>query len=223
MPYGGVRLRSYLGCHQHKLELKCLLIVRNVLHSAGLNARTPRKKPYISEVNRKRRLDLAMKYKNKPMDFWKKWSHVDMVGQVDPDVLGSRLSPFKRLWQGCLFEPPTSRSNTTLVNALGDEKESHSGRSLRAFIFVICCLQLAENPAASSITIKDPARIFPKLSTPLENLIDSIHFVRPPPSLNGCWVIGVPEGNGVEILLKVDWSTPLVVKEEFKKLRPIPL
>ncbi|GFV62182.1 paired domain-containing protein [Trichonephila clavipes] len=43
--------------------------VRNVLHSAGLKARTPRKKPYISEVNRKRRLEFAMKYKNKPMDF----------------------------------------------------------------------------------------------------------------------------------------------------------
>ncbi|GFU20693.1 transposable element Tcb2 transposase [Trichonephila clavipes] len=46
--------------------------VRNVLQNAGLKARTPRKKPYISEVNRKRRLEFAMKYKNKPMDFWKK-------------------------------------------------------------------------------------------------------------------------------------------------------
>ncbi|GFV57190.1 paired domain-containing protein [Trichonephila clavipes] len=46
--------------------------VRNGLHSAGLKARTPRKKPYISEVTRKRRLEFAMKYKNKPMDFWKK-------------------------------------------------------------------------------------------------------------------------------------------------------
>ncbi|GFW69524.1 transposable element Tcb1 transposase [Trichonephila clavipes] len=46
--------------------------VRNVLHSAGLKARIPRKKPYINEVNRKRRLEFAMKYKNKPMDFWKK-------------------------------------------------------------------------------------------------------------------------------------------------------
>ncbi|GFW74525.1 putative transposase rhodnius neglectus [Trichonephila clavipes] len=46
--------------------------VRNVLHSVGLKARTPRKKPYISEVNRKRRLEFAMKCKNKPMDFWKK-------------------------------------------------------------------------------------------------------------------------------------------------------
>ncbi|GFX05929.1 transposable element Tcb1 transposase [Trichonephila clavipes] len=45
--------------------------VRNVLHSAGLKTRTPRKKPYISEVNRKRRLEFAMKYKNKLMDFWK--------------------------------------------------------------------------------------------------------------------------------------------------------
>ncbi|GFV94629.1 hypothetical protein TNCV_3826961 [Trichonephila clavipes] len=35
--------------------------IRNVLHSAGLNARTPRKKPYISGVNRKRRLEFAMK------------------------------------------------------------------------------------------------------------------------------------------------------------------
>ncbi|GFX16632.1 transposable element Tcb1 transposase [Trichonephila clavipes] len=46
--------------------------VRNGLHSTGLKFRTPRKKPYISEVTRKRRLDFAMKYKNKPMDFWKK-------------------------------------------------------------------------------------------------------------------------------------------------------
>ncbi|GFV57860.1 transposable element Tcb2 transposase [Trichonephila clavipes] len=34
--------------------------VRNVLHNAGLKARTPRNNPYISEVNRKRRLEFAM-------------------------------------------------------------------------------------------------------------------------------------------------------------------
>ncbi|GFV30251.1 paired domain-containing protein [Trichonephila clavipes] len=43
--------------------------VKNVLHSADLKARTSRKKPYISEVNRKRRLKFSIKYKNKPMDF----------------------------------------------------------------------------------------------------------------------------------------------------------
>ncbi|GFV53001.1 transposable element Tcb1 transposase [Trichonephila clavipes] len=46
--------------------------VRNGRHSAGLKARTSRKKPYNSKVTRKRRLEFAMKYKNKPMDFWKK-------------------------------------------------------------------------------------------------------------------------------------------------------
>ncbi|GFT17183.1 transposable element Tcb1 transposase [Trichonephila clavipes] len=61
----------------HELLSSCKIsvsaqTVRNVLHSAGLKARTPRKKPYISEVNRKRRLEFAMKYKNKPMDFWEK-------------------------------------------------------------------------------------------------------------------------------------------------------
>ncbi|GFT50070.1 transposable element Tcb2 transposase [Trichonephila clavipes] len=46
--------------------------VRNLLHSTGLKARIPRKKPYISEVNRKRRLEFVKKYKNKPVYFWKK-------------------------------------------------------------------------------------------------------------------------------------------------------
>ncbi|GFT19587.1 transposable element Tc1 transposase [Trichonephila clavipes] len=46
--------------------------IRNVLHSAGLKARTPRKKPYISEVNRKRRLEFVMKYKKSPWIFGKR-------------------------------------------------------------------------------------------------------------------------------------------------------
>ncbi|GFW65883.1 uncharacterized protein TNCV_587091 [Trichonephila clavipes] len=55
-------------------DCKCQLTVRNVMHNAGLKARTRRKKPYISEVNinRKRRLEFAMKNENKPMDFWEK-------------------------------------------------------------------------------------------------------------------------------------------------------
>ncbi|GFU06955.1 uncharacterized protein TNCV_503361 [Trichonephila clavipes] len=42
--------------------------VRNVLQSAGLKARTPRKKPYISEVNRKRRLEFAMNFIDNKMN-----------------------------------------------------------------------------------------------------------------------------------------------------------
>lgn len=45
--------------------------VRNVLHDAGIKGRRPRKKPYISEVNRKKRLEFAKNYKGKTLDFWK--------------------------------------------------------------------------------------------------------------------------------------------------------
>ncbi|GFW69385.1 uncharacterized protein TNCV_487341 [Trichonephila clavipes] len=58
---------------QLKNDLMSVQTVRNVLHGAGVKANTPRKKPYISEVNRKRRLEFAVKYQNKPMDFWKKF------------------------------------------------------------------------------------------------------------------------------------------------------
>ncbi|GFX68809.1 putative transposase rhodnius neglectus [Trichonephila clavipes] len=71
--------------------------VRNVLHITGLKARTPRKKPYISEVNRKRRLEFALKYKNKPMDFWKK-------------IIISDESKFE------IFTPPSIRKNESRFN-----------------------------------------------------------------------------------------------------------
>lgn len=45
--------------------------IRNVLHDVGLKGRRPRKKPFISEVNRKKRLDFALKYRHKPLEFWK--------------------------------------------------------------------------------------------------------------------------------------------------------
>nr|XP_042903079.1 uncharacterized protein LOC122270307 [Parasteatoda tepidariorum] len=45
--------------------------IRNVLHMSGLRGRRPRKKPFISEVNRKKRLEFALTYRSKPMEFWK--------------------------------------------------------------------------------------------------------------------------------------------------------
>ncbi|GFV01747.1 transposable element Tc1 transposase [Trichonephila clavipes] len=56
--------------------------VRNGLHSAGLKARILRKKPYISEVTRKRRLEFARKYKNNPRDFWKKLLNQNVLPTV---------------------------------------------------------------------------------------------------------------------------------------------
>lgn len=44
--------------------------VRRALHSCGLHGRVPRKKPNISEVNRKKRLEFAKLHQNKTIDFW---------------------------------------------------------------------------------------------------------------------------------------------------------
>lgn len=45
--------------------------VRNVIHSFNFYGRVQRKKPFISEVNRKKRLDFAKTYLKEPLEFWK--------------------------------------------------------------------------------------------------------------------------------------------------------
>ena len=44
--------------------------IRNRLHEANLHGRIPRNKPYISPINRKKRLEWAKKYVDKPQEFW---------------------------------------------------------------------------------------------------------------------------------------------------------
>ncbi|GFS56682.1 hypothetical protein TNIN_84921 [Trichonephila inaurata madagascariensis] len=71
-----------------------------------------------------------------------------------------------------------------------------------------------------------------------QNSTQNIPLILPAPSktlliqymlfvlLHLLMVVGSSEflkGMGHAILLGVDWSTPLVVKEEFRKLRPIPI
>lgn len=46
--------------------------VRRCINRAGFNARTARKKPHVSETNRKKRMDFATEYKNKTNEFWEK-------------------------------------------------------------------------------------------------------------------------------------------------------
>jgi hypothetical protein len=48
-----------------------LRTIRNHLHESGYNGRTARKKTFIDERNRRKRLEFACAYTNKPMDFWK--------------------------------------------------------------------------------------------------------------------------------------------------------
>lgn len=44
--------------------------IRNTLHKAGYHGRVPRRKPLISKVNKKKRLDFAKLYVNEPESFW---------------------------------------------------------------------------------------------------------------------------------------------------------
>lgn len=46
--------------------------IRNVLHSANIHGRAARKKPFISEKNRLKRLEFAKAYITKPMEFWRR-------------------------------------------------------------------------------------------------------------------------------------------------------
>ncbi|GFT82662.1 transposable element Tc1 transposase [Trichonephila clavipes] len=107
--------------------------VRNVLQSAGLKARTPRKKPYISEVNRKRRLEFAMKYKNKSMDFWKK-----VIFSDESKFEIFTLPSIRKIWRKnkTAFEPknvlPTLKRDGGTVMVWGCV--AHNGAGNLAFI-----------------------------------------------------------------------------------------
>lgn len=46
--------------------------IRRVLVSAGYKSRVARRKPYISVVNKRKRMEFANQYKNKPNSFWDK-------------------------------------------------------------------------------------------------------------------------------------------------------
>lgn len=49
----------------------CLQTVRNVIHKFNYYGRVQRRKPFISEVNRKKRLQFAKTYINEDLEFWK--------------------------------------------------------------------------------------------------------------------------------------------------------
>ena len=44
--------------------------VRRRMHEVGLNGRVARKKPYVSKVNRGKRLEYARNYREKPLGYW---------------------------------------------------------------------------------------------------------------------------------------------------------
>nr|AAB02109.1 transposase [Anopheles albimanus] len=56
---------------RHGIAISCET-VRRYIHKFGYKAYNRRKKPQISPINRKRRLEFAKKYVNHPPEFWKK-------------------------------------------------------------------------------------------------------------------------------------------------------
>jgi len=48
----------------------CAQTIRNCLHKAGLHGRVARRKPYISAINKKKRLEFAKLHVNQPDSFW---------------------------------------------------------------------------------------------------------------------------------------------------------
>lgn len=64
--------------------------IRRVLHKSNLKSYSARKKPYVSEINRKKRLEFAKKYKGVEPEFWKKviWSDESKFNLFGPDGHG---------------------------------------------------------------------------------------------------------------------------------------
>ena len=77
-----------------KVELESLLkviisesTIRRRLHEVGLYGRVARKKPYVNKINRRKRLEYAKNYREKPLGFWNKvlWSDESKFNLFESD------------------------------------------------------------------------------------------------------------------------------------------
>lgn len=76
--------------------------VRNRLHEAGYKGRVVRKKPFINEKNRKKRLQFARDHVNKPLSFWK---NVLFSDESKFNIFGSDGRKFVWRQKSRAFEP----------------------------------------------------------------------------------------------------------------------
>lgn len=60
--------------------------VRRILRKSGYNGRIARKKPFISKVNRQKRIEFAEKYVNEPVEFW---TNVIFTDETKINLFGS--------------------------------------------------------------------------------------------------------------------------------------
>lgn len=71
---------------EHSGKRVCAETIRRVLRRAGYNGRVARKKPYLSEKNRKQRLMFAKKHLTKDAEFW---DNVIFVDESKFNIFGS--------------------------------------------------------------------------------------------------------------------------------------
>lgn len=88
--------------------------VRNRLHRQGYKARTPRNKPYISKINRQKRLEFAKANANKPMEFWR---NVLFTDESKFNIFGS--DGRKLVWRKPNTELDPQNTNSTVKHGGG--------------------------------------------------------------------------------------------------------
>ena len=73
--------RKSVACVKAELESELKVVisestVRRRLYEVGLYGRVARKTPYVNKINRRKRLEYAKNYREKPLGFWNKvlWS-----------------------------------------------------------------------------------------------------------------------------------------------------
>lgn len=90
--------------------------IRRTLNREGYNARNPRRKPYISTVNRQKRLAFAQKYVAYPETFWKRVLYTD---ESKYNIFGSDGK--RRVWR---------KENTALHPKHLNMMVKHGGRNV---------------------------------------------------------------------------------------------
>lgn len=68
--------------------------IRRALHKNGLHGRVPRKKPYISKANQKKRIKFARKYQNEAPNFWENILYSD---ESKFEIFGAKKPP--KIWR----------------------------------------------------------------------------------------------------------------------------
>lgn len=115
--------------NQHRAEPVCSKTVKRSIERRGYKSRLAVHTPFISEVNRQKRLDFARKYVNKPLSFWRAWFWSD---ECSMQLFGKRRM---RVWR----RPEEAHSRAATVATV-------KSKSKTAMFWVMICRKKAYTP-----------------------------------------------------------------------------